>query len=166
MRAHTIGSLVTMRLAANICAGLAAAMLLPSAAWPAEALLVEGAWVRAMPPTQRMTAAYMTLKNAGSVPVVLRGARAPLAAHAGLHETRRDEDRVRMQAVDTLSIAPGESLELAPGGLHVMLMGLERMPATGDSLSVCLQTDAGEQCQELPVLREAPTVGEEGATTP
>lgn len=121
-----------------------------------EALVVEDAWVRAMPPTQRMTAAYMTLRNTGDAPVVVESVRSEGTGQASLHATRRDGDRVRMEAIDQLTVDPGASVELAPGGLHVMLMGMAKMPAAGEALELCLQTNVGEQCFAATVRKQGP----------
>ena len=82
---------------------------------PARRWLWRTAWVRAMPPAQRMTAAYMTLRNTGDAPVVVESVRSEGAAEASLHATRRDGDRVRMEAIDKLTVDPGATVELAPG---------------------------------------------------
>lgn len=110
------------------------------------------AWVRAMPPGQAMTAAYLQVMNSGAAPVTITGVSAGQGA-ASLHETRTVEGRSTMRAVATLTLAPGEQLQLQPGGLHVMLMGLERTPAPGEKVSICLITDAGESCIDAPVSR-------------
>ena len=139
------------------CAAILASLLLLPVIAAAEPLQIEDGWVRALPPTQRMTAAYMTLHNAGDEALEVLSVSSDAAGHASLHATRRDGDRVRMEAVESLALQPGERVELAPGGLHVMLMGMERMPAAGETFGLCLQTSAGEQCTELPVLREPPS---------
>jgi copper(I)-binding protein len=43
-----------------------------------------------------------------------------------VHRTEIVEDIARMREVSVLHVAPGEKVEFAPGGLHVMLMGLKR----------------------------------------
>jgi copper(I)-binding protein len=136
----------------------AALLLLPAAPYTAaagDALHIEGAWVRAMPPTQRMTAAYLVCSNHGDTPLTLEGARAPIAAEAGLHRSEEVEGRVRMRAVDRLTLQPGERLEFRPGGLHVMLMGMSRMPSAGETLELCLLSDRGSHCVQAEV-RDGP----------
>ena len=115
-------------------------------------LLVEDAWIRAMPPSATMSAAYLELVNTGTRPLTITGVSAEGVAEASLHETRREGDSIRMQAVAALTVAPGARLELAPGGRHIMLMGLERGLADGDVLRLCLETDAGEHCAAVPVI--------------
>lgn len=135
-------------------AALLAMSAVGSAVAQAQELAVRDPWVRAMPPTQRMTAAYMTLSNEGSTVIHVTGVRAA-AADASLHATRRDGDRMRMEAVPEITLQAGESVELAPGGLHVMLMGMESVPAAGESVQLCIDSSVGERCVDAPVRREA-----------
>ncbi len=117
-------------------------------------LAISDAWVRALPPTQQATAAYLTVHNGGEAPVVIQGASADLAGRAELHNSVMVDGYMRMQAMPEVTLAPGESLALTPGGKHLMLLDLERMPAAGESLQICLQTDGGEKtCTDAPVRR-------------
>lgn len=138
-----------------LIAALSSAIAAP-AVQAAEALRLSGAWVRAMPPGQHMTAGYLSISNPGKQPITLQSLRSD-AGMASLHETRVEEGRSSMRAVESLTIAPGETVELAPGGMHVMFMGLESVPAQGETLRVCLQTNVGEQCLVMPVQRSADT---------
>lgn len=124
----------------------------------AEVLRIEGAWVRAMPPTQRMTAAYLSCVNTGDAPVTLLGARADVGGHASLHATRRNGDRVSMEALESIVLEPGRRLVLEPGGLHLMLMDMPRMPTPGETVELCLVSSVGSHCVAAPVRREAADV--------
>lgn len=132
-----------------------AALALSAGTFAQSALHIENAWVRAMPPTQRMTAAYMTLHNTGSTALTVSGAYAA-GGDASLHATRRDGDRRRMAPVESLTLEPGERVELAPGGLHLMLMSMVRVPIEGQTLEVCLDMGAVRQCVDAPVRRDGP----------
>jgi copper(I)-binding protein len=83
-------------------------------------------------------AGYMTITNTGSEPDRLLALRADFP-RVSLHGTQTDAQGVtRMVPVEGIAIAPGETVTLAPGGMHVMFMGLdgdpfeegERIPAT------------------------------------
>lgn len=128
---------------------------------PAGGLTLSNAWVRAMPPGQSMTAAYMQISNGGSTSVTINGVTADRGM-ASLHETRTVDGRSSMHPVPMLALRPGESAQLQPGGLHVMLMGLERTPAPGETLSICVLSDAGKSCTEAAVQR-GPVVDDSGA---
>jgi copper(I)-binding protein len=118
------------------------------------ALGIEDAWVRALPPTQKTTAAYLTVTNRGDAAIDIVGASTGIAAEVEIHKTREVEGYTRMERLDGLSLAPGESLSLAPGGTHLMLLGLERMPLPGESVELCLQPAAGSPvCTDAAVRR-------------
>ena len=96
------------------------------------------AWVRAVPPVSTTTAAYFTLKNNGTEPVVLAGASAAFAGAAELHDMSMHEGRRRMRRVEALPLAAGESVTFGSGGLHVMLFRLSKVPVQGETVELCL----------------------------
>ena len=117
-------------------------------------LVIEEAWVRALPPTQKTTAAYLTLTTRGRAPSDIVGASTGIAAQVEIHTTREVEGYMRMERLDGLSLGPGESLRLEPGGTHLMLLGLERMPLPGETVEICLQPATGPAvCADAPVRR-------------
>ena len=61
----------------------------------------------------------------------------------------------RMEQLQQLELAPGQRLELAPGGTHLMLLGLQRMPAEGEQVQLCLLVAGGkETCFSAEVRRD------------
>ena len=117
-------------------------------------LVLENAWVRALPPTQANTAAYLEMSNRGEVELSIVGGRAALAERLEIHTTREIDGYMRMEQLNQLRLEPGETLRLEPGGTHLMLLGLERMPAVGESVRLCLELSAGgEVCTEAPVRK-------------
>jgi copper(I)-binding protein len=81
-----------------------------------------------------------------------------------IHETIIENDVMRMRPVDALEIPAGESVEMAPGGLHLMLLDLADELVMGEAISVILsfealaevQTEPFEVVIGVPVLEEAP----------
>lgn len=119
-------------------------------------------WVRAMPPTQHMTAGYGEVRNVGESPVVISGGRTSFSDAIELHESVRDGDSVRMIPIREITLGPGDTLTLTPGGAHLMITGVKRMPTPGTTVTICLQFDGDEAvCTEAPVLRNAPDRGME-----
>ncbi|WP_341502039.1 copper chaperone PCu(A)C [Gallaecimonas sp. GXIMD4217] len=117
-------------------------------------LEVSDAWVRAMPPGQHNSAAYMRLHNPGDEPLVLVGAESPGVGHIMLHGYERRGDQLAMKHLDRLVLAPGQETLLAPGTSHLMLMGLKAPLREGDSLALTLILANGQhQALELPVRR-------------
>jgi hypothetical protein len=119
-------------------------------------LLIRDAWVRAMPPTQRMTAGYATVENIGEGALTITGAGSPIAAIAELHTTIESNGTTRMTPLAPITLEPGESFTFAPGGPHVMLMGVNPMPAPGNTVELCFAAGESKTCAEVPVSRSAP----------
>ncbi len=105
----------------------------------------ENVWVRALPPFQPTTAAYLTLINRGEIAVAIVGASSNVADKVELHTTRKVDGLIRMEPLQGLAVAPGERVQLAPGGTHLMLLGLKYMPAPGDDVRLCLQLASGAE---------------------
>ena len=70
-----------------------------------------------------MTAGYCDITNNGESPATITGFEGPV--RVAMHETTRHEDgMVRMRPLARLTIAPQQTLSLAPGGKHLMLFGV------------------------------------------
>lgn len=126
-------------------AALAALAVLPLHAQPsasAGALTVADAWVRAVPGAA-VAAAYMKLHNGGTQPVRVTGVRSALAGNAMIHETQLVGGVSTMRPHEPLTIAPGESVELKPGGLHVMLHDLAHPLAVDEQVPLELLLEGG-----------------------
>ena len=97
------------------------------------ALKVLDAWSRATAPSQKAGGVFLTIENPGDQADRLIGVESPAAEKASLHTIIRDGDVVKMRAVeDGIEVPAKGSVVLAPGGFHVMLIGLhERLPQHG-----------------------------------
>ncbi len=125
---------------------------LPLSAQPQ--LAVHGAWVRALPPTQSSTAAYLTLHNQGDTAYTVVSGSSPIAESVEIHTTREIDGMLRMQQLPQLTVAPASTSELRPGGTHLMLLGLARMPAAGEEVTLCLKLASGDEvCTVAPVRK-------------
>jgi copper(I)-binding protein len=121
-----------------------------------ELLVIKDAWVRALPPTQNVTSAYLSVTNPGSAPVTITGGTADLAGEVQIHTTRDVDGYMRMERLQQIELPPGGSARLEPGGVHLMLMQLQRMPAVGEQLRLCLTLSSGQSaCTEAAVKKSA-----------
>ena len=133
-----------MRKARPVAAALLAAAILLLAA-PTHAhdyklgpLAIGHPWSRATPPGADVGAGYLTIANEGAEPDRLVAATAAGAGRVQVHTMTEDGGVMSMRALpDGLEIPAGTTVELAPGGTHLMLMDLagplkegERIPAT------------------------------------
>lgn len=106
---------------------------------------VSDAWLRASLGQSPNTAGYMKIKNNGAAEDKLVGVTVTGAGMAHVHESLTKNGIMEMKAVEALTIKPGETVELKPGGLHVMVMGLKTALKAGDTVALRLQfARAGE----------------------
>ena len=118
-------------------------------------------WARATAPTAPAGCGYLAITNKGTTPDRLVSASSPAAQTVQVHEMKMDGNIMRMREVDHgLEIAPGATVKLAPGGFHLMMMGLKGPFKQGATVPVTLVFEkAGRIDVEL-------TVGSIGATEP
>ena len=102
------------------------------------ALEVHDAWVRPTNGRKTSAGAYFMLHNTGEDAVAIIGATSNVSTITDLHETKEVDGVMRMRPAGDLVIAPGAHLAFEPGGLHVMLIDLERPLAAGETITVTL----------------------------
>lgn len=128
---------------AIIC--LAVGGLLTEFASPAFAteLTIKDGYVRGLPPGQTVTAAFMTVFNAGDEAVVVNSISSSGSQRAEIHAHRHSAGMMSMVKVDSITIPAGGEFVLAPGGHHVMLIGLHKLLREGDQVTIGLSNDSG-----------------------
>jgi copper(I)-binding protein len=128
--------------------------LAPRAGAGEPALRVVGAWSRATPAVAAPGAAYATIVNAGSAADRLVAVSSPIASEAELHISVVEGTVATMRSVTAVDLAPGERLELKPGGLHVMLVGLRQPLRQGERFPLVFTFEkAGAVELQVEVLR-------------
>ena len=106
---------------------------------------------------QATGAGYLKLANKGADDRLL-SARAAVSASAELHSMSMDGDVMRMRQVDAIVLPAGKSVELKPGGFHLMFVGLKAPLKEGDKFPLTLKFEkAGEV--EVTVNVESPKAG-------
>ena len=90
------------------------------------------------------SAVYMRITNRGDKDISIVSAESAAAEHIDFHRTIVENDTARMEALDTLFIPAGETLELRPGGAHIMLTGLtsDLLPESQFALQLTCNTGA------------------------
>jgi periplasmic copper chaperone A len=110
------------------------------------------AWARATPPGVENGAVYCKILNHGAADRLV-GARTSAARAAEIHTSVEENGIVEMRPTDALPIGAGASVDLAPGGTHVMLVGLRAPLAAGAKIELTLVfANAGEVAVEVPVV--------------
>ena len=142
-------------LAAAVAAGSLASMAGESRA--AEhmlgALKLDTPWTRATPPAAKVGGGYVAITNTGSEPDRFVAAAADFAGRVEIHEMKMDGGVMVMRPLaDGIEIKPGETVELKPGGFHIMFMMLKEPLVEGETRKVKLMFEkAGEIELDFPV---------------
>ncbi|MDX1265744.1 MAG: copper chaperone PCu(A)C [Oceanisphaera sp.] len=95
-------------------------------------------WSRPLPPVATTGVAYLTVTNKGDAEDVLLSAESPIAEKVEIHTHIKDGELMRMRQLNELVIPAGGEQTLAPGGHHLMLMGLKQVPAVGERFPLTL----------------------------
>ena len=120
-------------------------LLFSHAAFAAETIVVSDAWFRASLGKVPTTAAYFKLENRGAAADKLLAISTPAAGMAHIHESIETNGIAQMRPVPSIVLKPGESVQLAPGGLHVMVMNLKAPIIAGEKVPLVLRFEkAGE----------------------
>lgn len=106
---------------------------------------IENQWVREVPPTQKMSAAYMTLVNNYDEDKVLVTTKNDASNITELHKMVMDGDVMKMDKIDSIIVPAHSSFELKPGGLHIMLIDLTKELKSGDTVNFELEFESGEK---------------------
>ncbi|NQE61964.1 copper chaperone PCu(A)C [Caulobacter sp. RHG1] len=147
-----------------LIAALALTTLAAPVAHAADQISVRQPWSR--PAQAGMNGVgFLTIANTGKTPVTLRSAASPAAGKVEIHQSAMANGVMTMRRQDNGLVVPaGDQVALAPGGYHLMLIGLKKAQGAGQKVPVTLVFDGGRQIQvELAVQLAAPTAG--GAAT-
>ena len=137
-----------------------AAIIASAAGARASDVMVINAFARASAtPAARAGAAYVTVVNHGDTPDRLIAIVTPAASMAEVHGTVMNGNVIKMETLDAVNVPAQASVEMKPGGLHVMLMGLKKPLVEGGAIDMTLTFEkAGSITIKVPV-REAAASG-------
>ena len=114
-------------------------------------ITVQDAWSRATPPGAKIAAGYLTVRNAGAADRLV-SASSPAAERVETHVTLREGEISRMREVKGYEVPAKGTLELKPGGAHLMLVNIKAPFREGASVPLTLRFEkAGEVKTELKV---------------
>lgn len=138
---------------ATASAGSSVAAGEKAAAAQAQGLALTGAWTRATPAGAKVAGAYVSVANSGPKADVLLGGKFDVADKVEVHDMTMTDGVMRMRLLDKgLEVPAGGAVELRPGGLHIMLMGLKQPLKQGEPITGVLTfRDAGDVAVTLPV---------------
>jgi len=105
---------------------------------------VSDAWARASAGMAKAGGAFMTLTNTATHDHTLVSASSDIAKRVELHTHIMDDGVMKMREVEGgINVPTGETVMLAPGGLHVMFLGLHAPLKEGTTFPLTLTFDSG-----------------------
>jgi len=120
---------------------------------------IENAWARATPGMAKNGGAYLTVVNAGKSRDRLVAATADVAKRVEVHTHINDNGIMRMRQVDGIDLPAGGTIQMKPGGYHVMFIGLHKPLKKGETFPVTL---VFEKVGEVKTSVEVRSVGAMG----
>jgi len=112
---------------------------------------VKDAWVRGTVPAQKATGAFMQITSIQGGKLV--SAASPVAGTVEIHEMKMEGDVMKMAAVSGLDLPAGKTVELKPGGYHVMLLDLKQQLKDGDVVPFSVTVEGKDGQKDVVTLR-------------
>jgi len=109
-------------------------------------IAVTKAWARATAPGQEVGAAYFDIVSKSAAKLVK--AESPAAASTEIHTMSMKNGVMEMRKIDSLDLPAGKTVSLAPGGNHIMLIGLKKPLKEGDKVAITLTLEKAPKVQE------------------
>jgi copper(I)-binding protein len=102
-------------------------------------VVIREPWSRATPRGATTAAGYLSIENRGSAPDRLISGTSPAAERFEVHEMTMTDGIMRMRPVQGgVALAPGATVQLQPGGYHIMLIGLKEQVKEGATVPATL----------------------------
>ena len=97
-------------------------------------------WTRETAATQTVGGGFLTIRNGGKTADRLLSASSPFAAEVQIHTMSMDGGVMKMRPLkDGIAIPAGQTVELKPGGLHIMFIGLKQPFKKGSQIPATLR---------------------------
>jgi len=114
---------------------------------------VTDAWVKATAPGQTTAAAYLQIKSDTAAKLV--SVTSPAAKLAQIHEMKMSGNVMQMRAIDSLDLPAGKTVELKPGGYHIMLSQLAQPLKEGTTVPLTLTVEGADKKQQTVEVKAA-----------
>jgi copper(I)-binding protein len=146
----------------NLSATHTGALHFDAAQIDADKIVIREAWIQEMPPSQKITAAFMLIENHNAAEISLLSASTDAARVVELHEMLIEEGMMRMRKVDAINVPARGVVKLEPGGYHLMVIDLNRELKAGAEVRVTLRfSNRIEKTINVPV-KNRDSMSEEG----
>lgn len=123
-------------------------------------LVISNGWSRATPGGAKIGSGYLTIVNKGTTGDKLLSGVSAVSGKVELHEMTMNKGVMTMRPLgEGLPVGPGQTVQLTPGGLHLMLTDLKAPLKQGDKVPLTLQF---EKAGSVNVMLDVQGVGAKG----
>ncbi|HEX5122132.1 MAG TPA: copper chaperone PCu(A)C [Rhodanobacteraceae bacterium] len=126
-------------------------------------LTVYDAWIRKAPPGVSMMAGYATLKNEGDTPIKVLTVQSDAFRQSSIHETVVERGVSKMRELPRVDMAPGATVEMKPGGAHLMLVEPRHPILVGDKVHMVFLLADGTRVETYFDVLAADATGDESS---
>jgi copper(I)-binding protein len=129
---------------------LLAALLAPACVLANAQVSASDAWIRATVIQQKATGVFMQLNAKSDTRLV--EIRSSVASAAEMHQMSFENNVMRMRQVSAIELRAATPVALAPGGYHIMLLGLTQPLVVGQHVPITLVFEARGKRRESIVV--------------
>ena len=112
----------------------------------AQSVEVKDAWIRGTVPAQKATGAFMDITAKNNARLI--SVESKIAASTEIHNMTMNNGVMKMFPVDGVDVPAGKTVKLAPGGYHVMVIGLKEQIKPGDRVPLKLNFELADKKRE------------------
>lgn len=117
-------------------------------------LTINTSFARAVPVVVKNSAVFLSINNSGEQDRAIVAAQSAVSEIVELHTHIQDQGVMRMRKIDQIELSAGQTTELKPGGLHIMLIGLHGALEVGQQVELELEFDDGSKQRISAPVRE------------
>lgn len=118
-------------------------------------VVAPSAWVAEPPPVDVPVAGYVTLRNEGRADVVITAISSPQFERVEAHETVVVDGVAKMRSAGTPVMPAGSTLQMRPGGRHLMLFGPGQPLQAGEIVTLRFEFDSAPPLEVRAAVRAA-----------
>ena len=107
----------------------------------AASLQITEAWIKNLPMSVPMRAGYMVISNNQAQTIKIKWLKSEAFARIEIHQSVEKDGLMSMHPVNLLTISSGETVQLAPGGIHLMMMNPLTTLVPGNKIVVTIGYD-------------------------
>jgi len=126
-----------------LCCVFLALMFSSCAKRDGDVVVIENVFIKELSPGQSSTEVYLQITNNTEVSQPLNYVHSPIADYVEVHRTFYQDGKMQMRTIKKVTVNPGETKLMQPGGFHLMMFGIYGSLEIGDTFEVTFEFESG-----------------------